>query len=74
MRKSMDIYTPAGSKVRYRYIAGYKEDIIKGRQHLELGEIYTIHKTFITEDHTYVFLEEVPKVVFNSVQFENANN
>lgn len=68
----MDIYAPAGTKVRPIYYKGepcngtdYDKTLVK--RHLAEGATFTVESTDVHNWSTDVHLEEVPHVAFNSV-------
>lgn len=69
---SMNIYAGHGTKVVFANPdAGYQHDQDTAAKHLTVGETYTVDHTDIHSWHTNVFLVEVPKVLFNSVMFND---
>ena len=67
----MNIHAKKGTKVVFSNpSAGYDPDQETARKYLTVGETYTVERTEIHDWCTYVFLEEVPGVAFNSVIFE----
>lgn len=74
----MNIYAPAGTKVRAVYKDGkpqngydhHKDTVAK---HLKEGEWYTVESTDVGNWHTDVYLQEFPKVAFNSACLEQRN-
>lgn len=70
MKAIMDNNAPKGTKVVYAYLnAGWDTDIKKARENLQLNETYTVERTVEHGWHTEVYLQEVPGLYFNSVQF-----
>lgn len=69
----MDIYTPAGYKVRFTHPdSGWGYDVEKAkRAGLVYGEVYTVKKMVVHRSSSEVHLEEFPDTYFNPVQFEN---
>lgn len=68
---TMDIYAPAGTKVRYAFPeAGWDHHKSMGELHLKADAVYTVASTEVHSWHTLVTLEEVPGIQFNSVLFE----
>ncbi len=68
----MNIYALKGHKVRCSDLDNgyaYQQEI--ARQHLTLGEVYTIESTDVDSASTRVTLLEVPDISFNSVFFED---
>jgi hypothetical protein len=72
LNNTMNIYSKKGDKVIVT------EDSIKNgfeksysRSLLEIGKVYTIESVKIDKYNTDVFLQEIPNVSFNSVNFEN---
>ena len=67
----MDIYAKKGTKVIFSNPeGGYDPHIETAKKHLEVGKEYTVDHTEVGDFHTDVYLEEVPKVAFNSCLFE----
>lgn len=50
---------------------GYEFDKHRTKNHLKIGDIYTIDYSIIHKWSTEVFIKEVPNVSFNSVNFED---
>lgn len=60
-----------GDKVVYKNPDnGYTHDQEKAREHLELGQTYTLDHVDIDAFYTAFYLIEVPGIAFNSVLFE----
>ena len=71
-RVTMDIYSPRGSKIKFIYPdSGLDGDIEVAKNHLTIGQIYTVNRTIVHGSVTFVYLTEVPDIPFNSVQFVN---
>lgn len=69
----MNIYSNPGTKVIFANPTyGYPHDQEKAKQHLAVGQVYTVHHTEVSASHTDVYLAEVPGIAFNSVLFEDA--
>lgn len=69
---SMNIYAGHGTKVVFANpLDGYPHDQDMAAKHLTVGETYTVDHTDVRDWYTNVFLVEVPKVVFNSVMFDD---
>jgi len=69
----MNIGAVAGHKVVFVHPdAGYSPDQENGRRYLKVGQVYTIKRIKVHRASTDVWLNEVPKVSFNSVMFEDA--
>lgn len=67
---TMDIWAESGTRVRFSYPnAGYPSDVRKAASLLTVENIYTVDGTVVDSEGTRVFLQEVPGVSFNSVQF-----
>lgn len=67
---NMDIYSPPGTKIIFdRPDAGWPGDQALCKKYLKLGQTYTIEQTLVYSSRTEVYLEEVPTVPFNSVNF-----
>jgi len=67
----MDIYTPAGQKVRYLNNHGHDSEREAANLHLQEGAVYTLLRTKIFKYRTEIFLQEFPDIPFNSVMFVN---
>lgn len=68
----IDIYAKKGYKVTVtdRSIdSGYDGDIRLAHKYLQVGKIYTIERTDVDNWHTEVWVEEIPNMSFNSVNF-----
>ena len=71
----MDIYTKTGSKIVLAfYDKGMESDIKNAKKYLKLNDVYTLDKTEVYEDITFIYLSEFPGIRFNSLQFENIQN
>jgi hypothetical protein len=69
----MNIWTQKGAKIKFANAeAGFPSDERSVKEHLVLDEIYTISRIIVCSYRTTVYLEEVPKIGFNSCHFENA--
>lgn len=67
----MDIYAEPGTKVKFTNPnAGYSNDQAMVRDNLTVGETYTVLETRVGNFHTTVFLQEFPRLPFNTVMFE----
>jgi hypothetical protein len=51
-----------------------ESDIKNAKKYLKLNDVYTLDKTEVYEDITFIYLSEFPGIKFNSVQFENIQN
>lgn len=70
----MNIYARRGSKIVFKNVnAGRDYDQEKAREHLVVGQVYTVEFTEVGGWHTNVYLQEIPNVAFNSVLFEDYN-
>lgn len=70
----MNIHAKKGSKVvvtEKTKNSGYSIDAERVAKHLEVGKPYTVDRTDVSGWRTDVYLEEVPGVSFNSVNFED---
>lgn len=70
----MNIYAEEGHKVivtekSARNGLSCDRDFVE--RYLEIGKVYTVHNTVVGGWHTSIYLEEVPRVAFNSVNFED---
>lgn len=69
-RSRMDNDSPKGTEVRFLYEnAGTNYHIEKAKEHLTLGEVYTVDYTDVHAFKTIVYLQEAPGIEFTSVQF-----
>ena len=72
----MNIYSKKGSKVKVTIeTAGHglpadKENVGK---YLVIDKIYTVEKTIVCSSFTWVSLQEIEGIRFNSVNFDSAN-
>ena len=67
----MRIDAPYGTKVKFTHPTyGWPGDIKQAERYLKLGQIYTVLRTVIYDSSTTVYLEEIPRIGFNSVQFD----
>ena len=70
----MEIFAPKGHKVKLEHPnAGYEYQQETAREHLKVGEVYTVDHTVVGSCHTTVYLQEVPGVAFNSVLFDDVD-
>lgn len=72
--KTMDIHSKEGAKVKVTLETlenGRPYDQGKIHSLLQLEKVYTVQQTIVHQSITDVRLEEVPNVVFNSVNFVN---
>lgn len=69
----MNIYALEGHKVvcNDNLDTGYTQDSIRAKYHLEVGKVYTVECTEVTNWHTDVWLVEIPNKSFNSIYFED---
>lgn len=70
----MNIYAKKGDKViltKESINNGHEHDINKCRRYLAESGVYTVHHTEVYSSSTDVYLEEIPGVYFNSVNFED---
>jgi len=52
---------------------GYEFDSNNVKKYLEVGKEYTVEDTIVDQYHTTVYLQEIPQIGFNSVNFEDIN-
>lgn len=72
LEESMSLKTPSGSKVIHHTVnAGYDVDKINVKGHLTLKEEYTVDELVVGDWESTVYLEEFPRVPFNTVFFKN---
>ncbi|SFA90893.1 hypothetical protein SAMN05216312_102175 [Cohnella sp. OV330] len=71
---TMSIKTPAGSKIRFAGFHGEEMDLEEATAILTVGEVYTMKCIDVGQSRSYVYLEEVPDISFNSVMFQNVCN
>ena len=72
IKEPMDLSTPAGRKVILHTLnAGYDVDRINVKQHLKLGEAYTVEEIIIGNWESTIYLKEFPRVPFNTAFFAN---
>lgn len=68
----MNIYAKSGHKVVAKYLDwGYNTDVITANNYLKQDGIYTVSFIDIHSCISYVYLEEIPTIAFNSVHFED---
>ena len=68
----MNIFAGKGDLIRYQYEEfGYPHDRELCKQHLTLGEVYTVEKTSVRSDSSRVWLQEIPNIAFNTANFED---
>ena len=69
----MNIYAKKGDRVVFAYPKnGYDRHVATAAKYLKKDETYTIDHTEVGSWHTDVYLQEIPGVSFNSVQFVDA--
>jgi hypothetical protein len=72
--KEMNLDTKPGQKVVFNHPNdGMAYDIDLAKKHLVLGKVYTIEHILVYPFYTEIFLEGLPCLPFNSVQFDNYN-
>lgn len=69
----MNIYSEAGTKVRFTGIGGYDRENAYARSMLLVGQILTVSRTEVHSWHTDVYFKEV-EGGFNSVMFEEVED
>lgn len=70
---TMNIYAKNGDRVVYAFPKhGRDWDRVQATEHLELGKTYTVDRTSVGSSNTAVWLQEIPGIAFNSVQFKDA--
>jgi hypothetical protein len=70
--KTMNIYTPIGSKVIFSFPDnGMKYEQERAKEYLEVNKEYTVERIEIGSWKTEVFLKEVHDIPFNSILFKN---
>lgn len=66
----MNIYALDGHKIKcHNMNAGYDHEQEKAREHLKIGNQYTVLNTNVGSWRTKVFLKEIPNIAFNSCFF-----
>ncbi len=73
----MNIYAKPGSQVKVTgdsFNNGLTENRVDIAKHLKLGKIYTVLKTKVHNFSSEVYLQEVPGVSFNTVNFEDVKD
>ena len=71
---SMDIYAKSGHRVivsKQTAHNGYDSDKGDVEKHLEIGKIYNIHSTNVSQSSTSIVLQQFPDKNWNSVNFIN---
>ena len=70
---SIRIYGKPGRKIVFAHPqAGNRADQEIAKKYLEVGKTYTVKKTIIDTWITFVYLEEVSEIGFNSRMFDEA--
>lgn len=73
LSRTMNIYTPPGSKIRFSLAGnGYPDASQRAREVLVINEVYTVRNIQVGGWTSYVTLEEVPGS-FNTVMFSNVD-
>jgi hypothetical protein len=70
----MEIYAIKGHQVKVTSKtanSGYPSDSDKVKKYLEIEKIYTVNYTDVHSSSTSVYLQEIPNIAFNSVNFES---
>lgn len=71
---AMNIHAEKGHKVVVSSLtAGYESDQKVAKQHLKIGDEYTVESTVVHSWHTDVYLQEIPGVKFNEAFFKDKN-
>ena len=71
----MELFTPENKKVRFSFPKnGYDHDTKYSLEHLQVGAIYTVHKTNVHDFSSSIELKELPGKTFNLIQFENIDS
>lgn len=73
----MNIYSKKGDKVTVTESSatnGYEIDQKQVSENLEIGKEYTVEYTDVHSYHTRVKLQEIPRILFNSVNLINIEN
>lgn len=71
---SMSLDTKKGDKITITDATcnnGFESDRLLIRKHLKPGENYTVKYVDLGKFYSVVYIEEVPDVAFNTVNFEN---
>jgi len=72
----MEIYALEGHKVMVTEDTkshGHDHDKEAVKEHLEVGKVYTVQRTYVSGYSTKVTLKELPDVRFNSVNFKDVD-
>jgi hypothetical protein len=73
MNTIMDIYSKPGTKIIFSNPEnGLDSHIIKAKEKLSLGEIYTVKRIHVYRDISFVALEEIEDETFNTCLFSPA--
>lgn len=73
-RRGVNIYSRKGTKVIFdNPNNGYDFDIKRAKEHLIIGNVYTVDHTNVHSFSTSVYLEEFPKISFNSCLFSDTS-
>ena len=67
----MNVYAHKGDQVVFLGENGYELELTQAHKFLKTGKVYTVLRTEVYEWHSYVWLQEIPQVPFNTVQFED---
>lgn len=73
----LNIYALPGFRVKVTSASatwGYGSDQETVRDHLRVDEIYTVERTEVRDSSTEVYLQEVPDIAFNSVNFVDVDH
>lgn len=73
--KRMNIFALKGHKIKVTenfLNRGREYDKLQAKKYLEKDKLYTVERTLVSGSWTRVWLQEIPKVGFNSVHFEDA--
>ena len=71
----MDVFSPKGTKITHTgERKGFEKDKELAEKYLDKDKIYTVEKTIPLDWITYVEIQEVPGVLFNSLNFKKVVN
>jgi hypothetical protein len=67
-----NLYVMPGAKVKYYYNNnGSPIEIENSKRYLIFNKVYTIKDIVVRDWSSYIVLEGIPDMMFNTVQFEN---
>lgn len=67
--KSMDIYSPKGTKVRFKNRGGYPYQLSKAAEELDMDTTYVVDRIEVHSFESTVYFEQNPNRGYNTVMF-----